>query len=111
MLGAHQEKFMRDLNTLLTYIHDEGYDVRGGELLRTKEQQELYVREGKSKTHNSMHLKKCAIDLFIFSDGQWIIDKDSLQNIGDFWESLDELNRWGGNWTSFKDLPHFERYV
>jgi hypothetical protein len=31
--------------------------------------------------------------------------------VGDHWESLDPKNSRGGNWKSFKDLPHFERRV
>lgn len=110
-LGKNQELFMKDLNLLLTYIHTLGFDVRGGELQRTKEQQEIYVKQGKSKTRNSMHIKKTAIDLFIFKDGYWIDKQDDLQKIGDFWENLSKENRWGGNWKNFKDIPHFERRV
>jgi hypothetical protein len=32
-----------------------------------------------------------------------------LKPVGEFWESLDTKNSWGGNWNSFKDVPHFER--
>jgi peptidoglycan L-alanyl-D-glutamate endopeptidase CwlK len=60
-----------------------------------------------------MHLKKCAIDLNFFKsgNGELVQDKDSLQEIGNYWESLSKFNRWGGNFKSFIDTPHFERYV
>lgn len=108
-LGKHQEAFAKDAEKLLRYLHQNGYDVRIGEAYRTQEQQELYLKQGKSKTMNSRHLKKCAIDLFIFKNGSWLQSKKDLQEIGDFWESLDALNSWGGNWKSFLDTPHFER--
>lgn len=108
-LGKHQEAFSKDLNKLLTYLHDNGYNVRCGELQRTKEQQELYIKQGRSKTYNSYHLKRLAIDIFIFKNDVWLNSKDDLQVIGNFWEQLNPLNKWGGNFKSFIDTPHFER--
>ena len=32
-----------------------------------------------------------------------------IENDAAFWESLNQKNSWGGNWASFKDVPHFER--
>lgn len=109
-LGQNQEKFTEDLAKLLKYLIDNGYAVRIGEVERTQSQQDLYVKQGKSKTSNSMHLKRCAADLHIFKNGDWLQSKQQLQGIGDYWESLDLSNRWGGNFKSFIDTPHFERY-
>ena len=108
-LGENQEAFMRDVEKLLIYLHINGYSVRGGELERTQAQQEIYYNTGKSKTMQSNHLKRCAIDLHIFKNGAWLQSKQDLQEIGNYWESLNSLNRWGGNFTSFLDTPHFER--
>jgi peptidoglycan L-alanyl-D-glutamate endopeptidase CwlK len=58
---------------------------------------------------NSLHLKRCAIDLNFFKDGKLIYDIKQLQIVGNYWESLHEKNEWGGNWKSFKDVPHFQR--
>ena len=108
-LGKNQEAFSKDLTALLNYLRDNNYDVRIGEAERTEEQQEIYIKQGKSKTSNSMHLKRCAIDLHIFKDDNYITSKQELQSIGDYWESLSSQNRWGGNYKSFIDTPHFER--
>lgn len=107
-LGAEQEIFTRDLVRLLSQAFALGYEVRLGEVQRTTEQQELYVRTGRSKTMNSQHIKKLAADMHFFDS------KGTLcypQELGDYWESLSKENRWGGNWKSFKDQPHFERFV
>lgn len=109
-LGQNQEAFSRDFEKLLVYLHTNGYSVRIGEAERTQAQQEIYIRQGKSKTNNSMHLKRCAVDLHIFKSGQWLQSKTELQSIGDYWEALSKENRWGGNFKSFIDTPHFERY-
>lgn len=106
-LGQHQEKFAHDLCKLLVFVHSRGYGIRIGEAQRTAEQQAIYVKTGRSKTMNSRHLKKCAIDLHFTKDGQLCYPEE----IGRFWESLDPLNSWGGFWKSFKDDPHFERSV
>lgn len=110
-LGEEQEAFSRDFMLLLQYLHDNNYKVRIGEIQRTLAQQKLYVKEGKSKTYSSMHLRKCAADLFIFKEDKWLKGKKKLQKIGDYWEGLDNKNRWGGNWKSFIDCPHFERKI
>lgn len=106
-LGEHQQAFARDLVSFLTKVFEKGYEVRIGEVERTLEQQQIYIKTGRSKTLNSMHLKKCAVDLHFLKDGILCYP----QELGDMWESLNPLNRWGGNWQSFKDRPHFERKV
>lgn len=106
-LGQHQQVFMRHLVELLLFAFKQGYEVRGGELQRPLEMQQLYVKTGRSKTMNSNHIKKCAADLFIFKDGR-LCQGEELHILGKFWESLDPLNKWGGFW-GFKDEPHFER--
>ncbi|WP_170000592.1 M15 family metallopeptidase [Campylobacter sp. RM9328] len=110
-LGNHQEAFMQDVANILAYLHDNGYTVRGGDLQRSKEQQKIYFNQGKSKTLKSNHLLKCAVDLHIFRNGRLLQDKHDLQAIGDYWEALNNLNRWGGNFKTFLDVPHFERNI
>jgi len=104
-LGQEQEAFSRDISKLLTYVFTEGYEVRIGEVERTVEQQKIYVQIGRSKTMNSNHLRKCAADLHFTLKGELCYP----QEFGDYWESLNPKNSWGGNWSSFKDKPHFER--
>lgn len=104
-LGQHQEAFSRDLVQLLMKAFELGYEVRMGEVQRPVEMQKIYVETGKSKTMLSEHLNKCAADLHFFKDGVLSYPKE----LGDYWESLNKLNQWGGNWKSFKDLPHMQR--
>lgn len=108
-LVSEQAAFLQDAAKLIQHAAEQGWTVTAGELYRTQEQQDIYVKTGRSKTSNSYHLKRLAIDLNFFRDGKLIYDVAALQPIGDFWESLSPLNSWGGNWNSFKDVPHFER--
>ena len=110
-LVKEQAAFLRDVARLIEKATELGFDVTGGELYRTPEQQDIYVRAGRSKTFNSMHLKRLAIDLYFFRNGVLAFTKDEIQQIGVEWEAMDPKNKWGGNWKSFKDLPHFERKV
>lgn len=105
-LREEQSAFARDVVRLLTFASAKGYEYTFGEAERTREMQELYVKQGKSKTMNSNHLRRCAIDLFFFKDGELTYD---IETLGRFWEDLDSKNQWGGFWTTFKDAPHFER--
>lgn len=94
------------------------YDFVITEGLRSKETQAKYVKEGKSKTMNSKHLKQAdgyshALDIAVYDE--W----DMITWVPDYYEAVndivqiiaDEMNvkiTWGGNWRSFKDCPHFQ---
>ncbi len=110
-LRREQSAFAVDLVSLLTWATSKGYDFVIGEVQRTPEQQKIYYDTGRSKTMNSMHLQKCAADLFFFMNGKLLSTKEEMQPIGNQWESMNVKNQWGGNWKSFKDIPHFERKV
>ena len=109
-LVKEQFEFLKDVAKLIDYADSIGIVLTGGELFRTKEQQSIYVNTGKSKTFNSNHLKRLAIDFNFFIDGVLTYEKKDVQQLGDFWECLNKKNRWGGNWK-FVDTPHFERKV
>lgn len=106
-LGQHQEAFAKDFAKLLMKAFELGYDARLGELQRTAEQQEVYMKTGRSKTMNSMHLKKCAVDIYFTKAGQIVYPEE----LGRYWESLNSLNQAGMFWKTFKDAPHYERRV
>lgn len=80
--------------------------------IRTKERQEQLVAEGKSQTMNSKHLRGMAVDVVAYVDGKVTWDKDYYHIIAKaFKQAAKELNvpiRWGGDFKSFFDGPHFE---
>lgn len=115
-LGQEQEIFAGHAALLIQKAIELGFGVRLGEVLRTPEQQKLYYNSGASKTMNSQHLKKLAIDLNLITQGR-LATAAETRELGKWWESLDPLNRWGGSWrgaveagkSKFIDAPHFER--
>lgn len=113
-LVREQSVFLLHVCELVRKAGELGFSASAGELYRTPEQQALHVRNGRSTTMASQHLKRLAIDLNFFRespDGRPLLisDVETLRPIGQYWEGLDAANRWGGNWTTFKDTPHFER--
>lgn len=105
---AEQAAFLLDVCKLIQFATERGYVVTGGELARTVEQQEIYVKTGRSTTMRSKHLDRLAIDLNFFKDGKLTYE---TEEIGKYWQSLSPKNSAGMFWKSFKDAPHFERRV
>jgi predicted chitinase/peptidoglycan hydrolase-like protein with peptidoglycan-binding domain len=113
-LVREQAVFLLHIAELIRKASELGFLTSGGELYRTPEQQALHVQHGRSKTMKSLHLKRMAVDLHFFREApdgtlKLTYEMEELRALGAFWESLDPANRWGGHWTSFKDVPHFER--
>ncbi len=109
-LQKEQMAFTHDVVKLLAYVIGMGWGVTFGEVWRTEAQQKIYVAEGKSKTMNSYHRKRLAVDLnFYTPEGLLTYKREDLERFGAFWEGLNPLNRWGGNFKSILDTNHFER--
>jgi predicted chitinase len=113
-LVHEQSVFLLHVAELIRKASELGFLASGGELFRTPEQQALHVKNGRSKTMKSLHLKRLAIDLNFFREApdgtlKLTYEIEELRALGEFWESLDPANQWGGHWTSVKDAPHFER--
>lgn len=119
-MGLIQEQweFLKDVAKLINEADRLGIQLTAGEMYRTQEQQEIYVRTGKSKTMNSNHLKRLAVDFNFFINGELVYNHPLIDELAKYWELLNIKNRWGGNfdkdWSrpdSFKDQPHFERKI
>lgn len=103
----HQWAFLKDLATLILFAEDQGYKLTGAELYRTKEQARLNADKGTGIV-NSLHRKRLAIDLNLFIDGKYRSDSEAHRPLGEFWESLDPRNNWGGDFKK-PDGNHYER--
>jgi peptidoglycan LD-endopeptidase CwlK len=80
--------------------------------LRTVRRQAELVAKGASRTMNSKHITGRAVDVAAFPGGklswEW---KYYLRISKAFKQAADELDikiRWGGDWRTFKDGPHYE---
>jgi hypothetical protein len=106
---SEQAAFLLDMGRLVLKATELGFQVTAGELYRTPEQQQIYVRTGRSRTMQSIHLQRRAVDLNFFKDGKLVYDKVALAPLGAYWESLHPWNSWGGNGVKLVDVPHFSR--
>ena len=103
-LGKKQELFMRLVPLLLTKAFDLGYEVRGGDLFRDpRVHGEIGVKRGYGHA-KSAHKNKLAIDLNLFKYGAYMDETSSHQSLGEYWETLHPLCRWGGR---FNDGNHY----
>lgn len=89
--------------------------------IRTIEEQEAFVKAGKSKTMNSRHLKQAdgysyAVDIWKYPIN-WTDEKGQTElaryilGVADGLFAAGLLKHkilWGGDWKSFVDMPHFE---
>ena len=102
-----QEIFALNVAKLIMFIFENGYACTLGEAYRTKEQAEIYAKQGKG-INNSQHCKRLAIDLNLFThDGKYLNNSEDYELIGAYWENLHDANRWGGNFQR-ADGSHFE---
>lgn len=104
-----QALFLQDFAKLIAKAPELGVTVTAGELMRSQEQQDIYLKTKKTTKAHSIHQDRMAGDLNFFINGELTYKKEDIQPLGDYWESLSPQNKWGGNWVSFIDTPHFQR--
>jgi peptidoglycan L-alanyl-D-glutamate endopeptidase CwlK len=80
--------------------------------IRTLDRQRILFNEGKSKTMKSKHLIGRAVDVVAYVDGKVSWEKEYYHTIATAMKNAaTELNvniKWGGDFKSFFDGPHFE---
>ena len=108
MIGVHPKL----VDVVKLAITKSPLDFSISEGLRTIERQKELVAQKKSQTMKSRHLVGEAVDICVLVDGKVNWDFENYRKVADvFKECAKELNvkiTWGGDWTSFKDGPHFQ---
>jgi len=107
-LRQKQVIFLQNFACLIQFAAAQGYEVTAGELFRTNEQQAIYLQSKKSKVAISQHQKRLAGDLNLFKNGKYLTTSEDHKPLGDYWKSLHEDNRWGGDFKSLPDGNHYE---
>lgn len=123
MLSNHQKVFALNVSKLIAKAFEMGIEITLGEAYRTQDQQLLYYygkglemkeqltvvdKKKRSWTLNSNHKNRLAIDLNYFIDGKLTYKHPKITELGEYWESLNNFNKWGGR---FNDTPHFEHNI
>ena len=118
LAGVHKD-LARVIEEAALISEDDKFIVTEG--MRTRERQaELFLAK-KSTTMNSRHLTGHAVDLAVWydKDEDKVVDADELSwKFADYKKLADLVKEvaahlgipvvWGGDWTTFKDGPHFE---
>jgi hypothetical protein len=103
LLLERQWLFSRLLPRLLDKAHELGFEIRGGEWYRTRDQALLNEKAG-TGIRNSLHTLGLAIDLALFRDGIYLTRSEAYEELGLWWEAQNALCNWGGR---FGDGNHF----
>jgi hypothetical protein len=104
-LSQKQAVFALNVAKLIIYIYEKGFSCSLGEVFRTNAQALIYAK-AKKGIQNSLHCKRLAIDINLFSkEGKYFPDTKDYEEFGRYWETLDIKNRWGG---AFSDGNHFQ---
>lgn len=105
-LGEQQRLFVSLLPKLISYAYGMGYELTLGDGFRDPRVFGM-IGEPKGYGHaRSAHKNRLAIDLNLFKDGAYLADTAAHTFLGEYWEGLHPLNRWGGR---FKDGNHYSQ--
>lgn len=104
-LGEKQRLFVRYVGMLINFAYKQGFEFTFGDAYRSPEQALANVKAG-TGIANSLHCQRLAVDLNLFLKGQYITNSDAYKPLGEYWESLDPLCRWGGRFKK-PDGNHF----
>jgi hypothetical protein len=105
-LSVFQRVFTQNVAKFINYANSQNVGLTFGEAFRTKFQQDEYVRQGLSKTHNSKHLERLAVDFNYFENGVYGISDEKIKLLATYWESLHPNNVAGFFWGW--DAGHIE---
>lgn len=89
------------------------YDFVVIEGVRSLARQKELMKEGKSKTLNSLHLTGHAVDIVPLVNGSipwhdWSAFESVSKAMKQAAHQLGVSMNWGGDWVSFRDGPHYE---
>jgi D-alanyl-D-alanine carboxypeptidase len=104
-LREQQSLFVKLVGTLIDWTYASGYELTFSEAYRSPQEALLNAKSGVGIAA-SLHCERLAIDLNLFRDGVNLTQVADYQIMGDYWKTLHELARWGGDFAS-PDADHF----
>ena len=97
-LGAKQRRFTECVGRLILWAYENGYELTFGDAYRSPEQAAANAKAG-TGIANSLHTQRLAVDFNLFVDGAYQTTTEAHRPLGDYWKSLDQDARWGGDFT------------
>ena len=105
-LGNSQREFTSDIALLILYANAIGYEFTFGDAYRDPRLHGKFGEKVSYASKNSEHKRRLAVDLNLFKDGNYLTSTEDHKPLGNFWESLNQNNVWGGRWN---DGNHYQR--
>jgi hypothetical protein len=93
-LSEKQRLFTLMVARLIEFVYGTGLELTMGHVWRDTETQRRLVEQGLSKTMNSKHCDRLAVDLNLFVNGEYATEREAYRPLGELWERLG--GRWGG---------------
>lgn len=103
-LGKQQRVFSKLVAEFILYIYSKGYEVSLGDAYRDPRVHGAVGVKTSYSSSNSLHKDRLAIDLNLFLNGKYLTSTEDWKELGEYWETLHPLCRWGGR---FQDGNHF----
>ena len=103
-LGQRQRLFTQLISKLIVFAYDNGYELTFGDAYRDPR---VHGDVGSKKSYssaNSLHKQRLAVDFNLFKNGVYLTATNDHKALGEYWESLHPLCRWGGR---FNDGNHY----
>ena len=110
-LSDQQAIFTKHVINLIDFLNSLDWKVVIGEVWRREITQKWLLEKGWTKTLDSDHLYKLAVDLFVWIEGIFLNNQEEnreiMKSAGDYWKELHPKNYWGGDYKKFVDINHF----
>lgn len=103
-LSTMQQIFTVNIAKLILFADENDYGLTFGDAYRDPR---LHGEFGEKKSYSaasSVHKVRLAVDFNLFYVGIYRTGTSDYRRLGEYWESLHPLNRWGGRWN---DGNHF----
>ena len=105
-LGEKQRLFTKLMAQLVLWAYEHDYELTVGDAYRDPRSHGEWgvTKERTYGRSRSNHKRRLAMDFNLFIDGKYQTTSEAYKELGEYWESLHELCRWGGR---FSDGNHF----
>ena len=103
-VGERQRIFTLNISKLITFAYDNGFELTVGDAYRDERSHGPWGKQGSYGRKHSLHKMRLAMDFNLFKDGKYMTQTDDHLVLGAYWETLHELNIWGGR---FGDGNHY----
>ena len=103
-LGQLQRTFPPLVANLICKAYALGYEITFGDAYRDPRTNGIHGEKKGYSSAKSNHKLRLAIDLNLFRDGEYLTSTEDHRPLGEYWETLHPMARWGGR---FNDGNHY----